>query len=817
MAYPDLYNITYSYTGFQQAQGDNNFPGTQLDADLNGLEAGIFGLSAFMQNVVRSDGKLHNGIVTYDSLSPALQTAGLEPADAWAPETEYESNVSVIDAASLYRSNNAHTSGSSFADDLAAGHWLFIAALVAGPPGEGATIEIGTVTTLPPGSPATVTNSGTLTEAVFDFGVPEGEPGEDGAGGVGSSSDYESVAAVQAATIPSGQNSIRTAGYYAAGDLGGALYKKVLTQPSHNGKIQSADGAWWAIAETVLNPLQFGAKGDGTTDDAPACRSMFAANPNGGKVSIPRLPFLLDSVVGGHVFTFANNAVTIEGEGYNASYTGAGFGGSCFLLGSSIPDTADIFRFAGTAAVLGTVLRNFAIFDATNVYGSGFGRHAIHIDATGQDNYYQNQMEISRLFISNMKTGVSIKSSTSSTNSGGGAICFSKIADCTVMSMDFARLGDNVNIEHNTFGQNAGTSGKPGLRFDNVAGATSTNIVFNVLSNFNGMVICDGGTNPVIAFNEFEQAAGFGNTYGSVIDIRGATAKVVMANIFGNSISQNSATANYIPLRIQNATATRFSKNRIGIPSTAVHVDITSAADHTVGFDNYYTVADVLAAGVITNADPTHTSAQLPTGVGPDTLVSRTSADVLTNKSFSGQTGFVAASNTTVAALFASPLSPGDYVPNLQVAYGTAPGAFTGVTMWSRSAGDNAFGSWAKWNPTTDRWEYPLTSTYGATLQTFNDNLAGDINYYTAPNISVTAGNPITFTQRLSITGAGNVVVGGGALATTATNGFFYTPGGAGVPTGVPTAFTGRVPMYYDTTNNKLYVYNGAWKSVAMV
>lgn len=54
----------------------------------------------------------------------------------------------------------------------------------------------------------------------------------------------------------------------------------------------------------------------------------------------------------------------------------------------------------------------------------------------------------------------------------------------------------------------------------------------------------------------------------------------------------------------------------------------------------------------------------------------------------------------------------------------------------------------------------------------------------------------------------------GGVLATTATTGFIMLPTCAGAPTGVPTNGNGAV--VYDTTNNKLYVYNGAWKSVAL-
>ena len=49
--------------------------------------------------------------------------------------------------------------------------------LIQGPPGESATIQIGSVTK---GDEPSVTNSGTETDAIFNFVLPKGDPGPTG-------------------------------------------------------------------------------------------------------------------------------------------------------------------------------------------------------------------------------------------------------------------------------------------------------------------------------------------------------------------------------------------------------------------------------------------------------------------------------------------------------------------------------------------------------------------------------------------------------------------------------------------------------------
>jgi hypothetical protein len=70
-------------------------------------------------------------------------------------------------------------------------------------------------------------------------------------------------------------------------------------------------------------------------------------------------------------------------------------------------------------------------------------------------------------------------------------------------------------------------------------------------------------------------------------------------------------------------------------------------------------------------------------------------------------------------------------------------------------------------------------------------------------------------TTRMRIRTDGDIDLGVAALATTAVAGFANIPSCAGTPTGVPTPTTGLVSMVYDSTNNKLYIHDGAWTAIS--
>lgn len=101
--------------------------------------------------------------------------------------------------------------------------------------------------------------------------------------------------------------------------------------------------------------------------------------------------------------------------------------------------------------------------------------------------------------------------------------------------------------------------------------------------------------------------------------------------------------------------------------------------------------------------------------------------------------------------------------------------------------------------------------TTGTVDDSGSGRMPGWVAFFTCPDVSGGSG-PV---QQLYIAPTGSLVLGNAALATNATGGFLYIPSGAGTPTGTPETFTGRVPLYYDSTNDKIYVYRGGWKATA--
>ena len=135
---------------------------------------------------------------------------------------------------------------------------------------------------------------------------------------------FDSVAEMQSATNLIDGSYARTLGYYNVNDGGGALYHISESEPS--GYYETLTSGLYAeiVIEDTMNIKQFGAKGDGTTDDKNAIQNALNTR---SKIIIPEStnPYMLSGVV--QVY----NDVTFYGTLKIIETTGLA-GTSCLLI-----------------------------------------------------------------------------------------------------------------------------------------------------------------------------------------------------------------------------------------------------------------------------------------------------------------------------------------------------------------------------------------------------------------------------------------------------------------------------------------------------
>lgn len=188
-------------------------------------------------------------------------------------------------------------------------------------------------------------------------------------------------------------------GYYAHGDGGGGLYwyDSTDTTSTDNGGtiIVAADGGRWKISYTTeLSLRQFGAKGDGSTDDTTACQAFLDACA--GKRGFVN--------AGTYIVTTLNvsSNTWLEGEGSNVSILkrkGSAAGNAAVLNGSSVTGvTLRGIGFDGNKAAQSNAANTvtFSTADDIDIQGcsfinakavsGGYGSGLSLTDGSGQTN-----------------------------------------------------------------------------------------------------------------------------------------------------------------------------------------------------------------------------------------------------------------------------------------------------------------------------------------------------------------------------------------------------------------------------------------------
>ncbi|PWJ80652.1 parallel beta helix pectate lyase-like protein [Pseudaminobacter salicylatoxidans] len=109
---------------------------------------------------------------------------------------------------------------------------------------------------------------------------------------------YATVAGMGALSVPTGIEGLRVNGFTATGDGGDALYRKVGAEPSHAAKFQSADGAWWEIAEQRITPAMIGVARNSALDQSPKLQAWLdVLRLTGAEGYVPAGVYKLDTEI----------------------------------------------------------------------------------------------------------------------------------------------------------------------------------------------------------------------------------------------------------------------------------------------------------------------------------------------------------------------------------------------------------------------------------------------------------------------------------------------------------------------------------------
>lgn len=263
--------------------------------------------------------------------------------------------------------------------------------------------------------------------------------------------DLADLATVQATTIPAAVKIIGTQQYSATyPGIGGAAYKRVTSQPSHQLRVRSLDrflpdgttsssnGGWWEIDEQRVTIDMGGAVGDGVVDDAAAVLRVvnWAANR---EFEVPGRTYYLGTAVTGD---YTQRMFRRNGS----AFTGPGIG-VFHVITNWNSGTVDYTDQIGTPGY-GSAVGRFEQYVNLGTTG-GYGRRL---------NYFQTGTQVSGFSIADGRIGV-----FNSINGGSGmadwAVAVTPENNTTSWGV-FVGEWDIINLS----GEDAGYARKRGLQ-----------------------------------------------------------------------------------------------------------------------------------------------------------------------------------------------------------------------------------------------------------------------------------------------------------------------------------------------------------------
>jgi hypothetical protein len=390
--------------------------------------------------------------------------------------------------------------------------------------------------------------------------------------------------------------------------LAGVDSSAVTYQPAGIGAVTTTVQA--KLRQTV-SVKDFGAVGDGVTDDTAAIQAAINASVGGGTLLLPVGTYLVSSTL---IFT---SVITFQGQGV----------GSVILAASTMSNSTDLLLLEPTSS--SSLLAEFWTFSNFSIAcqsGPSAG-YAMHISAVNAN--------IAGLLIDRIrfaKTG-----NTSIYADGINTPSLMTIQNCFIANgISIPTSGDTIRIINNAIGGD-----NFGLDISFIPGALLLLFQGNNCTAKYGLHIGSPALFSVISDNEFESFSNFVGSNGALLDIDGT----VTNNVFDFVITRNSfSIVNNVvahAIRVNRATRTSITDNRFfsgitGISGTE-NVLITANADQTYIGTNAWDNNIPFTQCVINNGISTVIAAAfyanfiIPSGnvgIGTSTLASNASLEI---------------------------------------------------------------------------------------------------------------------------------------------------------------------------------------------
>lgn len=336
-----------------------------------------------------------------------------------------------------------------------------------------------------------------------------------------------------------------------------------------------------ARLQDVLSVKDFGAVGDGATDDRAAIQAAFDACMDGGAVYVPAS--LAAYMVSGTLNYPTNKAITVFGVGL-ASHIKPTAGFST---------TADVIKVTPTVGTRGGGIMGLRIGDETTPRG----RHGIHVDTSTNTSASWYLMTIRGTIIHPTATGKSIKHTG---HASGDGFFLNRIINNAVDSIELVHCGDAVEIAHNA----VNSAINPGIELTAVSGAANPLVSHNNIAVKGTSIGVHSYVGPSIVDNTCEQAVNSDAVNGAMIDITGTTASVWHPRVVGNKLQINAGITGITQcIRLGACTNATVSDNRVERRGATFHWLTTASCTDAV-FDglNQWVTNDVVGTDAVSDA-----------------------------------------------------------------------------------------------------------------------------------------------------------------------------------------------------------------------